>query len=128
MGGRGGRLLAGLPKRHDGLQPTTAAAVRPAHLSGVRVRLQRAHHGRRPVQRVRAGHRGQEAAVCGRSGLRLRGQPGHHGHRRVRFRAAHIADGVAGPKLDIRTVPVLFPANAPGRVTTNIIFFDRLPK
>jgi len=49
MGGRGGRLPAGLPERHDGLQPTTAAAVRPAHLPGVRVRLQRAHHGRRPV-------------------------------------------------------------------------------
>jgi len=29
------------------------------------VRLQRAHHGRRPVQRVCAGHRGQEAAVRG---------------------------------------------------------------
>jgi len=118
MGGRGGRLLARLPERHDGLQPATVAAVRPAHLSGVCVRLQRAHHGRRPVQRVRAGHRGQEAAVRGRPGVRLRGQPGSHGHRRVRFRAAHIADGVAGPKLDIWTVPMFFPANAPGREFT----------
>jgi len=120
VGGRGSRLPAGIPERHDRLQPATAAAVRPAHLSGVRVRLQRAHHGRRPVQRLRAGHRGQEAAVRGRPGLRLRGQLGRHGHRRVRFRAAHIAHGVAGPKLDIRTVPVLFPANAPGRVTIQI--------
>lgn len=121
MGESGGQLPAGLPERHDGLQPTTPAAVRPAHLPGVRVRLQRAYHGRRPVQRVRAGHRGQEAAVRGRPSLHLRGQLGRHGHHRVRFRAAHIANGFARPKLDLWTVPVFFPANAPGRVSKILI-------
>lgn len=39
MGGRGGRLLAGLPERHDRLQPPAAPVVRPAHVSGVRLRI-----------------------------------------------------------------------------------------
>jgi len=38
----------------------------------------------------------------------------------MRFRAAHIADGFAHPKLDIWTVPVFFPANAPGRILSKI--------
>jgi len=75
------------------------------------------------VQRVRAGHRGPEAVVRYRPGVCVRGQPGRHRHRRVRFRAAHIADGVAGPKLDIRPVPVLFPSNAPGTVLKNHLFY-----
>lgn len=113
--GRGGGLPAGLPERHDGLQPAATPALRPAHVPGVRVRLQRPDHGRRPVQRVRAGHRGPEAAVRGRPRVRVRGQPGPDRDRRVRVRAAHIPDGVAHPELDIRPIPVLLPAHAPGK-------------
>lgn len=114
MGGRGDGLPARLPERHDRLQPAAAPAVRSAHVSGVRVRLQRAHHGRRAVQRLRAGHRGPKAAVRGRPRLRVRGQPGPDRRRRVRVCAAHIAHGVARPELDIRPVPVLLLAHAPG--------------
>lgn len=109
------RLFEGFPKRYDRLQPAAAPVVRPTHVSGVRVRLQCAHHGRRPVQRVHTGHRGPKTAVCRRSRLRVRGQSGRHRHYRVRVRVAHIADGVASPELDIRTVPVLLFANAPGQ-------------
>lgn len=115
MGGRGDGLPARISERHDRLQPAAASAVRPAHVPGVRVRLQRAHHGRRTVQRLRAGHRGPKAAVRGRPRLRVRGQLGPDRRRRVRVRAAHIAHGVARPELDIRSVPVLLPAHAPGQ-------------
>lgn len=114
MADGGGRLPAGLPERHNRLQPTAAPAVRPARVPGVRVRLQRAYHGRRAVQRLRAGHRGQETAVRGRPRLRVRGQPGRHRHRGVRVRAAHIAHGAARPELDIRPVPVFLSAHASG--------------
>lgn len=115
MDQRGGRVPEGLPQRHDRLQPAATALVRPAHVSGFRVRIQRPDHGGRAVQRVRVGHRGPETVVLRRSRLRVRGQPGRHRYRRVRVRVAHIADGVAGSKLDIRTVYVLFPADAPGQ-------------
>lgn len=115
MGTRGRRFPERFPERHDRLQPAAASVVRPAHVPGVRVRLQCADHGRRPVQRLRAGHRGPETVVRHRSRLRLRGQLGRHRHYRVRVRAAHIADGAADPELDIRTVPVLLFANAPGQ-------------
>lgn len=120
VGGRGGGLSARLPERHDRFQPAAAAAVRAAHVPGVRVRLQRAHHGWRAVQCVRVGHRGPEAAVRGRSRIRVRGQPGPDRHRRVRVGAAHISDGAARPELDIRPVPMLLPAHAPGQCTTRL--------
>lgn len=67
MGTGGRRFPERFPERHDRLQPAAAPDVRPALVSGVRVRLQRAHHGRRPVQRLRAGHRGPETVVRRRS-------------------------------------------------------------
>jgi len=115
VAGRGVRLHARLPERHDRLHAAPAAAVRPARVPVVRVRLQRADHGGRAVQRVRAGHRGPETAVRRRPRVRVRGQPGRHRRRPVRVRAARLADGAAHPELDIRTVPVLFPAHAPGQ-------------